>query len=102
MKYQHEITNFLRNYNDKRIKPTLSREGNTVIDILIKAHKEINRKIISKICHGLQKQNKTNTGYIKAKWERELNIEISDKDWQSMWNAQHSSTSSKNWRIFGW
>jgi len=56
----------------------------------------MNRKIISKIYQGLQKQHGTNTGYIKAKWEKELNTEISE-EWRSMW-----CTSSKRWRIFGW
>lgn len=36
---------------------------------------------------GLQNQNGINTGYIKAKWEKELNIEISENDWHSMWCA---------------
>ena len=30
----------------------------------------------SKICQGLQEQNGNNTGYIKAKWEKELNRNI--------------------------
>ena len=42
------------------------------------------------------------TGYVKEKWWKELNIEISREDWCSMWKAQHSSTSSKKWRECSW
>ncbi len=49
-----------------------------------------------------QQQNGNSTGYIKTKWEKELNIEISEEDWHSMLSAQHSSTSSRKWRIFAW
>ena len=49
----------IRHYYDKRIKPTLPGEANTVI--------ENQRKIISKIYLGVQKQNGTYTGNISAK-----------------------------------
>ena len=42
--------------------------------------KKKNRRIVFKIYQGLQKQNGNNTGYIKAKWEKELNIEIAEED----------------------
>lgn len=70
----------IRDYYVKRIKLTLSEEVNTVIYIMTEAYNKKNRKIISKIYQGLQKQNGNNTGYIKAKWEKELNIEISEED----------------------
>ncbi len=92
----------IRDYYDKRIKPTLSRKDNAVTDILIEACSKKNKKIICRIYQGLQKQNGNSTGSIKTKWEEELNIEISQEDWHSVWSAQHSSTSSRKWRIFVW
>ena len=43
----------IRDFYNKKIKLTLSREGNTVIDTLTGAYKKMNRKIISKIYQGL-------------------------------------------------
>lgn len=31
-----------------------------------------------------------------------MNSELSVSDWQSMCRTQHTSTSSKEWREFGW
>lgn len=42
------------------------------------------------------------TTYIKAKWERELNIEITTKDWFNVCETQHTTTNSRLWREFGW
>lgn len=58
-------------------------------NILTEVYKKKNKKIISKIYQVLRKQNGNNAGYMKAKWEKELNIEISQEDWRSMWIAQH-------------
>ena len=46
--------------------------------------------------------NKNTTNYIKEKWESELNIEISDKDWLNMWKMHQTTTNSRTWREFSW
>ena len=45
-----------------------------MVEILVEAYKKKSNTTISKIYQGLQKQNGENTGYVKAKWEKELNI----------------------------
>ena len=45
---------------------------------------------------------KHSTNYIKEKWEKELEIEITEEDWISMWRTHHSSTNSRVWREFAW
>lgn len=61
--------------NDKRIKSTLSGENSVVVDILTEAYKKKKGKIISRIYNSLQKWKRNNTGYDRAKWEKELNTE---------------------------
>ena len=73
-----------------------------MVDVFVKAYQQNSKKLISRLYQGFQRQKETKTGYIRSKWEKELNIEISEEDWCSMWNTQHSSTSSKKWREFGW
>lgn len=58
--------------------------------------------MITKLYQSLRQLTKWDTNYIKNKWEEELNTEISQEGWHSMLKAQHTSRSSKNWRIFGW
>lgn len=92
----------LRDYYEKRIRPAMTEEGNLVVDILVKAYKEVNKKIISKLYQSFQIQKGNNTEYVKSKWEKELNLEVSREDWRLMWDTQHSTKSSKKWREFGW
>ena len=42
------------------------------------------------------------TLYVKNKWEVELNIVSSEDDWHYILKTQHTSTSSKRWKKFGW
>lgn len=87
--------------NDKKIKPTLSGERSVVVDILTEAYKKKKGKIISRIYQRLQKWKRNNTGYDRAKWEKELNTFCILVFWRSMCSTQHSSTSSKRWTVFG-
>ena len=92
----------MRDYYDKEIKPELSEEGNEVINVSIKAYKEGSKKVISKLYQGLQKQKGDNTEYIRLKWEKEFEIEISQEDWHLICETQHSTTCPKRWREFVW
>lgn len=60
----------------KKIKATLSEEGNAVIYVLTEAYKNKNDKIISKIYQSLWSLKGNDTGHIKTKWDKGLNIQI--------------------------
>ena len=92
----------LRHFYETEIKNEISLEGNDVIEVLTGAFKKTPSKIVSKLYKGLLKQQGRNTVYIKVKCEREFNVELSENDWQSMFKTQHTSTSSRTWREFGW
>ena len=42
------------------------------------------------------------TLYVKAKWEGELNVKISDQMWLDMWKTTQITTQSLSWREFMW
>ena len=92
----------MRDYFKREIESDSPKEVNGVIQIIIKAYQESNIRIISAMYRGLNTNNKHSTKYIKTKWEKELNVQISDEDWHDMRRAHHSSTSSRTWREFSW
>ena len=92
----------LRHFFKTEIKKEISLEGNDVIEVLTGAYSQTPSRIVSKLYKGLLKQQGRNTVYIKVKWEKEFNVELSESDWQSIFKTQHTSTSSKRWREFGW
>lgn len=92
----------LRHFYETEIKKEISVEGNDVIEVLTGAYKQTPLRIVSKLYRGLLKKQGRNTEYIKIKWEKEFNFELSEGDWQSMFKTQQTSTSSKRWREFGW
>lgn len=73
-----------------------------LIKVFTDAYKGLPTKTVSKLYKGLQKQNGNSTFYVKSKWEKELNIVLSEGDWHTMCDTQQTSTSSKRWREFGW
>lgn len=92
----------LRDYYRKEIQADPSGEVNSVIQIIKKAYKESNTRIISAIYRGLNSHDKNSTNYIKGKWEKEFNMEITDDEWLNMWKIHQTSTSSRIWREFSW
>ena len=100
----HEFYRYLqmRDYFKREIESDSPKEVNGVIQIIIKAYQDSNIRIISAMYRGLNTNDKHSTKYIKTKWEKELNVQISDEDWHDMWRAHHSSTSSRTWREFSW
>ena len=92
----------IRHFYDSEIKKGLSVESNEIIQVVTGAYKQIPSKIVSKLYRGLQQQHGRNTLYVKSKWETEMDVELSESDWHSIWVTQHSSTNSKGWREFGW
>lgn len=92
----------LRHFYDTEIRDGISAEGNGVIEMLTGAYKQTPSKIVSKLYKSLQKRNGESTLYVKLKWERELDITLSESDWHTMCRTQQTSTSSRSWREFGW
>lgn len=66
------------------------------------AYQKLPPKIVSRLYKCLQNCNGTNSLYIKQKWESELQIKVSEDEWHSICLFQHTSTSSRQWREFGW
>lgn len=62
----------------------MSEEGHPVMKILTDAFKQGSKNFFSKLYQGIQKQKGNNTANMKVKCETELEIEISQEDWQSM------------------
>lgn len=60
------------------------------------------RNIISKMYKGILQCKSYNSLYIKKKWEKEGNFNISKESWQRVCAIQWSSTSSSTWREFCW
>ena len=42
---------------------------------------KLNRKLIARICSCLQSHNRRSTLYVKAKWETEAKMTVSEEDW---------------------
>lgn len=92
----------LRHFFDTQVKTVISSESNVLIKMMTDAYKEMPSKAVSKLYTCLQKCNGNTSWYIKSKWEGELQTKISECDWSLLCKTQHSSTSSKRWREFGW
>ncbi len=58
--------------------------------------------LISKLYHGITSLNKDTTDYVKYRWEKELNIVITEDMWLNAWETQSASTNSWTWRDFCW
>ena len=77
----------LRHFYETEIKKDISLEGNDVIEVLTGSYKQTPSRIVSKLYKGLLKQQGRNTVYIKVKWEKEFNMELSGRDWQSIFKT---------------
>lgn len=92
----------LRHHFDKDIK-TIGEEGTNLIEIFIKAGRgDTNKKLISRIYSALQRDRGHSTMYIKSRWEREANIQLSEEDWSNICMTQSTTSSSDLWREFTW
>lgn len=72
------------------------------IRILKSAFSSIPTKSISKWYSVLSHIKNEDTMYVKEKWEREAEVEISEEDWEEIWNFQCTTTSSMDWREHCW
>lgn len=92
----------LRHFYNNDIKPNLSQEGTQLIEMVSGAYKKMPSKIVSRLYKCLQGKNRNDCIALKRRWEEELHIQLSEGDWHSILICQHTSTSSRQWREFGW
>lgn len=92
----------LRDFYEKGIKKGIIQWDNAVLKVFTDAYKHTPTKIVSKIYNGLQNHMGDDTLYVKSKWEKEMDVELSKDDWQAICITQQTTTSSKGWRQFGW
>lgn len=92
----------LRHHFDKHIKTT-EEKGRDLIRVFVDAYKgNTNRKLISRLYSYLQLDRGLSTMYVKKRWEKEANIEISEDDWLNICRTQSTTSSSGLWREFTW
>ena len=72
-----------------------------IIRVIQQAYKQKVSKTVSKLYDSLTQARPHSTDSIRQRWERELNVEITEDEWENMCLTQSSSTSSKAWREFG-
>lgn len=91
----------LRDYFNKEVKSTIELDKNNVIHTILGAYILKGKRTISILYQQLM-ACKGNTLYVKHKWEKELEIDISEDDWLHIWQTQHTTTSSHTWREHCW
>uniref|UniRef100_A0A3Q3A4Q3 Reverse transcriptase domain-containing protein n=1 Tax=Kryptolebias marmoratus TaxID=37003 RepID=A0A3Q3A4Q3_KRYMA len=93
----------VRHYFNKNLKDLLGRSGSSFMEAflsLIKPRSDC--KIISKLYQATQLCKQENTEYIKKKWEKEMNVIISQEGWEEICQLPWVSTGSNTWREFCW
>lgn len=60
------------------------------------------KSVIPRTVSTPQKRLMESTVYVKAKWERELGEEITEKMWYDIWKEHKNTTQSLKWREFIW
>ena len=90
----------LRDYFAKEVHTVKTLNG--VLDIMTRTYNGTEVKAVSVLYQNLRDSEAASTLYIKEKWERELNENITQEEWQDMCEMQHTTTNSRTWREFGW
>ena len=82
----------------------VSHEINPVIKNMINAYKPNSKsiKVISMFYDSIMECKGNSTLYLKLRWEKELNVDISSDVWYDMCETQHTSTNSQQLRVFNW
>ena len=92
----------LRHFYDTEIKKELTAEICDLISIIAGAYHKLPKQVVSRLYKGLQSVTDKNTLHIKRKWEVEMDIQITEREWQTALETQHTSTNSRGWKEFGW
>ena len=67
---------------------------NQVVQVLVDTYKGNRVRTITTLYKALM-DDKSTTGYIKEKWEREFDMEIPDDEWDNMWEKHKTTTCSR-------
>ena len=106
--YDLEKTDFfrylqLRHYFIQEISTCDSQTTpNNPIQLIAQTYIKGTKKIVSKLYQGMLNCRKHSTEYIKEKWEKELNTQITAEQWINICETQYTTTSSNTWREFCW
>lgn len=92
----------LRDYYNKEIQRKDTGKMNGVVQLMIHRYNGYKFRMVSEMYQQLMGNEKHSTEYIKEKWEKEMEIEITSESWAGMWTTHHSSTNSRIWREFAW
>ena len=68
----------------------------------VRTYNQIRFKETSVIYKRLRESKALSTTYIKNKWEKELDTEITTEEWLNICETQQTTTNSRAWREFGW
>lgn len=92
----------VRDYFNKKIKNKIKDDSNLITVFADAYIKEENKKLVSKLYECIQNSKTHSSIYIKQKWEKESNQQITEEDWTDMCVTHAKTTNSRAWREFGW
>lgn len=73
-----------------------------LIQLFVRAYTKGIRKTVSQLYQSISGSRKHTTDYIRERWEKEMNIEITTEQWTNICMTQYTTTSSNAWREFCW
>ena len=92
----------LRHFVNENVKK-VTEANSSLIELFKRAYKSnCSKGVISAIYKRFLDLKTHSTAYIKAKWEKESGIDISEEEWTLIWGYQWKCTSSMSWREFNW
>ncbi|CCD18005.1 hypothetical protein, conserved in T. vivax, partial [Trypanosoma vivax Y486] len=92
----------VKDYFNKKIKNKFKDDSNLITVFADAYIKEENKKLVSKLYECIQNSKTHSSIYIKQKWEKESNQQITEEDWTDMCVTHAKTTNSRAWREFGW
>lgn len=92
----------VRDYFNKKIKSMEVKEC-YLVNIFCNAYKiGDNKKLVSRLYCSMQASKNLSTEYIKQKWEKESDSQITEEDWTGICETQITTTNLRSWREFVW
>lgn len=93
----------IRDFFNKKFPSNVITGGEEILNIFQRAYKNANlQKLISKLYSALQILKSDHTLDIKARWEAEGGLIITQEEWDRICTQQWVMTSSPSWREFSW
>ena len=70
--------------------------------MISQAYTKTHKSIISKLYKILRDSKQNPTDYIRIRWQKEINTEISLEQWDNICKTIHTTSCSAHWREFNW